>query len=86
MREIVLPQIAPGIVIGTIFVFVLTMGEYATVRIVGGNKVSSAGTYVRNLVDQVQYPNAAAGAVFLVLVMMIGVFALLRFANLREEI
>lgn len=86
MREIVLPQIAPGIVIGTIFVFVLTMGEYATVRIVGGNKVSSAGTYVRNLVDNVFYPNAAAGAVFLVLVMMIGVFALLRFSNLREEI
>jgi putative spermidine/putrescine transport system permease protein len=86
MREVILPQIAPGIVIGSIFVFVLTMGEYATVRLVGGNKVASAGTYIRNLVDQVQYPNASAGAVFLVVVMMLGVFALLRFSNLREEL
>src|SRR5215831_7494490 len=35
-REVILPQSLPGIVIGSIFVFVLTMGEYGTVLVVGG--------------------------------------------------
>ena len=30
-REVILPQTMPGIVIGSIFIFVLTMGEYGTV-------------------------------------------------------
>lgn len=85
-REVILPQTMPGIVIGSIFVFVLTMGEYGTVRIVGGNKISSVGTIVQNQFLNVEYPTAAASAVFLVLAMMVGVFVLLRFSNLREEL
>jgi putative spermidine/putrescine transport system permease protein len=85
-REVILPQSMPGIVIGSIFVFVLTMGEYGTVRIIGGGQVSSVGVIVNNNVIGVQYPQAAASAVFLVLAMMVGVFVLLRFSNLREEL
>jgi putative spermidine/putrescine transport system permease protein len=85
-REVILPQAMPGVVIGSIFVFVLTMGEYGTVRIIGGGQVSSVGVIVNNNVIGVQYPQAAASAVFLVLAMMIGVFVLLRFSNLREEL
>ena len=84
-REVIIPQSMPGIVIGSIFIFVLTMGDYGTYRIVGG-KVASVGTIIQNQVNAVQYPTAAASAVFLVLVMMIGVFVLLRFSNLREDI
>ena len=36
-REVILPQAMPGVVIGSIFIFVLTMGEYGTVRVIGGN-------------------------------------------------
>src|SRR5919198_253282 len=32
---VILPQTLPGIVIGSIFIFVLTMGEYGTVRTLG---------------------------------------------------
>jgi putative spermidine/putrescine transport system permease protein len=85
-REVILPQSMPGIVIGSIFVFVLTMGEYGTVRIIGGGRVSSVGVIVNNNVIGVQYPQAATSAVFLVLAMMVGVFVLLRFSNLREEL
>ena len=76
----------PGIVIGSIFVFILTMGEFATVRIIGGGTVSSVGTIVQTQVASVQFPQAAASAVFLVLAMVLGVFVLLRFSNLREEL
>ena len=85
-REVILPQSAPGIVIGSIFVFILTMGEFATVRIIGGGTVSSVGTIVQTQVGSVQFPQAATSAVFLVLAMIVGVFVLLRFSNLREEL
>jgi putative spermidine/putrescine transport system permease protein len=85
-REVILPQSMPGIVIGSIFVFVLTMGEYVTVRIIGGGQVSSVGLIVNNNVIGIQYPLAAASAAFLVLAMMAAVFVLLRFSNLREEL
>jgi putative spermidine/putrescine transport system permease protein len=85
-REVVLPQSMPGIVIGSIFVFVLTMGEYGTVRIIGGGQVSSVGIVVNNNVGGVQYPLAAASALVLVLAMMLGVFVLLRISNLREDL
>ena len=85
-REVILPQTMPGIVIGAIFVFVLTMGDYGTTRIVGAGQVASVGTIVQNYVVGIQYPLAAASAVFLVLAMMLGVFALMRLSNLREEL
>ncbi|HEU0246900.1 MAG TPA: ABC transporter permease [Gaiellaceae bacterium] len=86
-REVILPQSMPGIVIGSIFVFVLTMGEYGTVRLVGGNAVSSVGTIVNSRVElAVQYPQGAASAVLLVLALIAGVFVITRFSNLREEL
>jgi putative spermidine/putrescine transport system permease protein len=86
-REVILPQSMPGIVIGSIFVFVLTMGDYGTYRVVGGGTKASIGVIIRNQVDfGLQYPSAAASAVILVVAMMLGVFVLLRFSNLREEL
>jgi putative spermidine/putrescine transport system permease protein len=86
-REVILPQAMPGVVIGSIFVFVLTMGEYGTVRLVGGNAVSSVGTIVNSKVElAVQYPQGAASAVLLVLALILGVFVITRFSNLREEL
>jgi putative spermidine/putrescine transport system permease protein len=86
-REVILPQAMPGVVIGSIFVFVLTMGEYGTVRLVGGNAVSSVGTIVNSRVElAVQYPQGAASAVLLVVALILGVFVITRFSNLREEL
>jgi putative spermidine/putrescine transport system permease protein len=86
-REVILPQTMPGVVIGSIFIFVLTMGEYGTVRVIGGNKISSVGTIVQSKVEiGIQYPQGSASAVLLVVALLIGVFVITRFANLREEL
>ncbi len=86
-REVILPQTMPGIVIGSIFVFVLTMGEYGTVLVVGGNKIQSVGTIVNSYIQlAVQYPYGAAAAVWLVLVLIGGVLVITRFSNLRQEL
>jgi putative spermidine/putrescine transport system permease protein len=86
-REVILPQVTPGIVIGSIFVFVLTMGEYGTVLVVGENAVQSVGTIVNSYITlAVQYPPGAAAAVLLVLALVAGVFVITRFSNLREDL
>ena len=84
---VILPQTLPGIVIGSIFIFVLTMGEYGTVLVVGQNYVQSVGTIVNSyIVGAVQYPQGAAAAVLLVAALIVGVFAITRFSNLREDL
>ncbi len=86
-REVVLPQSMPGVVIGSIFIFVLTMGEYGTVRVIGGNTVSSVGTIVQSKVEiGIQYPQGAASAVLLVVALIVGVFVITRFSSLREDL
>jgi len=86
-REVIVPQAAPGAVIGSIFVFVLTMGDYSTVRVIGCNKIASVGTIVNSNIElAVNYPRGAASAVLLVLALIAGVFIITRFSNLREEL
>jgi len=85
-REVILPQTMPGIVIGSIFIFVLTMGDYGTVQTVGGGNITSVGTLIYSKIGAIQYPQGAASAVLLVIVLMFGVWVITRFANLREEL
>lgn len=85
-KEVIVPQAAPGAVIGSIFIFVLTMGDYGTVQVIGGGNVTSVGTVVNSKVGAIQYPQGAASAVLLVLVLMAGVFVITRFSKLREEL
>jgi len=85
-REVILPQTMPGIVIGSIFIFVLTMGEYGTVEVISQGAVTTVGVYVHSQIVGTQYPQGAASAVLLVLVLILGVFVITRFSNLREEV
>lgn len=83
-RHVLLPLSRPGIVIGCVFVFVLSMGEFATVRLIGGGQSSSVGLTVQNFVTYIQFPQAAAAASLLVLVTLVGVVLLFRWGNLSE--
>jgi putative spermidine/putrescine transport system permease protein len=85
-REVILPLSLPGVLIGCIFVFVLVMGEFATVRIIGGGTVQSVGTLVYDYYKLPDLPSAAAGATILVAVMTLGVAILLRFSRIREVV
>lgn len=85
-REVILPLSLPGVLIGCIFVFVLVMGEFATVRLIGGGTIQSVGTLVYDYYKLPDLPTAAAGATILVAVMTIGVAILLRFSKIREVV
>jgi len=82
--HVTLPLTRAGIMIGSVFVFVLAMGDFGTYRLVGGGQVGSIGLNIDNLVELLQYPQAAAQAAILVVAMVVGVTLLLRFARLQE--
>jgi putative spermidine/putrescine transport system permease protein len=84
LTEILLPLARPGIVIGAVFVFVLSMGEFATVRLIGGGKTSSVGLGIQNFLSYIQFPQAAAAASILVLVTIAGVVVLFRYGRIAE--
>ncbi len=85
-REVILPLSLPGVMIGLIFIFVLVMGDFATVRFIGGSTVTSVGNEVNLYYNNVNLPAAAAGASILVVAMMAGVVILLKFAKIRDSV
>ncbi|HHP7243464.1 MAG TPA: ABC transporter permease [Elainellaceae cyanobacterium] len=86
LREIILPLAAPGIAIGSIFVVTLVMGEFVTVRLMGGGQSASVGKLIQTQIGSLQYPLAAANAVVLLLVTLILVMAILRVVDIRKEL
>ena len=86
LKEIILPLSAPGIAIGSIFVVTLSMGEYVTVRLMGGGQAASVGKLISTQIGSLQYPLAAANAVILLIVTLILVMAILRVVDIRKQL
>jgi putative spermidine/putrescine transport system permease protein len=86
LKEIILPLSASGMAIGTIFVTTLVMGEFVTVRLMGGGQSASVGKMIQTQIGSLQYPLAAANAVVLLLVTLILVAAILRVVDIRKEL
>jgi putative spermidine/putrescine transport system permease protein len=86
LKEIILPLTAPGMAIGSIFVVTLTMGDYLTVRLMGGGQAASVGKLINTQIGSLQYPLAAANAVLLLIVTLIVVVGILRVVNIRKEL
>lgn len=85
-KEVVLPLSAPGIAIGSIFIVTLVMGEFVTVRLMGGGQAASVGKLIQTQIGSLQYPLAAANAMVLLAVTMIIVVSILRVLNIRKEL
>ncbi len=86
LKEIILPLSAPGIAIGSIFVVTLVMGEYVTVRLMGGGQSASIGKLISTQIGSLQYPLAAANAVILLLITLVLVTGILRVVDIRKEL
>lgn len=84
--HVVLPLTKPGIMIGTIFVVTLVMGDFITVRFMSGSQRANVGRLISNDIGLLQYPSAAATAVVLLCTVLIVIAILLRFVNIRKEL
>jgi putative spermidine/putrescine transport system permease protein len=85
MWNVVVPLCRPGLGIGSIFVVTLVMGDFITVRLMGGGQRASVGLMISNQIGLLQYPAACANAVVLLAVVLIVVGGILRVADVRRE-
>ena len=86
LTNIVIPLCKPGIAIGSIFVVTLVMGDYITVRLMGGGLRASVGVMMWNEISLLLYPPAAANAVLLLIVVLILVSLMMRIVDLKKEL
>ncbi len=86
LREVVIPLCKPGLAIGSTFVVTLVMGDFITVRLMGGGQRASVGLIIANQIGLLQYPAACANAVVLLAVVLLLVGSLLRAADIRKEL
>jgi putative spermidine/putrescine transport system permease protein len=84
--NVVVPLSKPGIVIGSIFVITIVMGDFITVGVMGGQQIASAGKIIETRLNALQFPPAAANAVILLAITMVIIIALNRFVDIRKEL
>lgn len=84
--HVIIPLCKPGIMIGTIFVVTLVMGDFITVRFMSGSQKANVGRLISNDIALLQYPSAAATAVVLLCTVLLIIAILMRFVNIRKEL
>ncbi|MEM9432886.1 MAG: ABC transporter permease [Pseudomonadota bacterium] len=84
--HVIIPLTKPGIMIGTIFVVTLVMGDFITVRFMSGSQSANVGRMIQNDIGLLQYPSAAATAVILLITVLLVIAILLRFVDIRKEL
>lgn len=84
--NVIIPLTKPGIMIGTIFVVTLVMGDFITVRFMSGSQSANVGRLISNDIALLQYPSASATAIVLLATVLITIGILLRFVDIRKEL
>ena len=83
---IVAPLCRPGIVIGSIFVVTIVMGDFLTIGIMGGQQIASVGKVIQTQLSYLQFPIAAANAVVLLGAVLAVIVAMTRMVDVRREL
>lgn len=86
LTNVIIPLTKPGIMIGSIFVITLVMGDFITVRFMSGSQKANVGRLISNDIALLQYPSAAATAVILLITVVLVISILLRFVDIRKEL
>lgn len=84
--NVIIPLSKPGIMIGSIFIVTLVMGDFITVRFMSGGQSASVGRVISNEIALLQYPAAAASAVVLLCTVLLMIAVMLRFVDVRKEL
>ena len=82
----IIPLAKPGIVIGSIFVITIVMGDFVTIGVMGGQQIASAGKIIETRLNALQFPAAAANAVILLGATIMIIMGLSRLVDIRKEL
>ena len=86
LTNVIIPLSKTGIAIGSIFVITVVMGDFISVGLMGGQQIASAGKVIATEITALQFPIAAANAVVLLAVVLMIVWTMLRFVDIRREL
>ena len=84
--NVIVPLCRTGIIIGSIFVITIVMGDFVTIGVMGGQQIASVGKIIQVQTSYLQFPLAAANAVILLSVVLMIIWALTRMVDIRKEL
>jgi putative spermidine/putrescine transport system permease protein len=84
--NVVVPLSRTGILIGSIFVITIVMGDFVTIGVMGGQQIASVGKIIQVQTSYLQFPLAAANAVILLAVVLMIIWGLTRVVDIRREL
>ena len=84
--NVIVPLSKTGIIIGSIFVITIVMGDFVTIGVMGGQQIASVGKIIQVQTSYLQFPLAAANAVILLSVVLMIIWCLTRLVDIRKEL
>ncbi len=84
--NVIVPLSRTGIIIGSIFVITIVMGDFVTIGVMGGQQIASVGKIIQVQTSYLQFPLAAANAVILLSVVLMIIWGLTRMVDIRKEL
>ena len=84
--NVIVPLSRTGIIIGSIFVVTIVMGDFVTIGVMGGQQIASVGKIIQVQTSYLQFPMAAANAVILLAVVLMIIWGLTRLVDIRKEL
>ncbi|MDH6265896.1 spermidine/putrescine transport system permease protein [Rhizobium sp. SG_E_25_P2] len=86
LRRVILPLVRPGIIAGSILVFVPSLGAYVTPRIMGGGKSMMLGNLIEMQFGQGRnWPLGAALSITLTILVLVALIWYTRITSTRKE-
>ena len=86
ITNVIIPLCKPGIIIGSIFVLTVVMGDFLTIGIMGGQQLASIGKIINTEMNYLQLPGAAANSVILLLITIFIIIVMTKFIDIRKEL
>ena len=86
ITNVIIPLCKPGIIIGSIFVITVVMGDFLTIGIMGGQQLASIGKIINTEMNYLQLPGAAANSVILLLITIFVIIVMTKFIDIRKEL
>jgi putative spermidine/putrescine transport system permease protein len=84
--NVIVPLSRTGVIIGSIFVITIVMGDFVTIGVMGGQQIASVGKIIQVQTSYLQFPLAAANAVILLAVVLMIIWGLTRLVDIRKEL
>ena len=84
--HVIVPLSRTGIIIGSIFVITIVMGDFVTIGVMGGQQIASAGKIIETRLNALQFPAAAADAVILLGLTIMIILTLTKLVDIRKEL